>query len=382
MRTTIRDLTNLETPVLLLDRGRLEHNVAEMATRVEALNVALRPHVKTAKCVEVATLQRAAGARGITVSTLREAEEHFAAGFDDILYAVGITPNKLEHVLALRRRGCQLTVILDSTEAADVVVGLGRAHHHHFEVLIEVDVDGHRAGVPPGSPLLVQIGRRLHGGGAKLKGVMTHGGGSYSARGHEELLAFAEQERSRCVAAAEQLREAGLPCPVVSVGSTPSALSFRSAAGITEIRAGVYVFHDLVMAGLGVCRIDEIAISVLTTVIGHQPEKGWVLLDAGWMALSRDRGTAALPVDHGYGLACTESGEVLDDWTVSAVNQEHGILTERHGATRVDLRERFPLGSRLRVLPNHACATAAQFDRYHVLGQDGSLELWPRFGGW
>lgn len=376
------DFRTLQTPAALVDLARVERNIEHMQAVVDNLGVALRPHVKTAKCVEIAARQRAAGARGITVSTLREAEEFFAAGFDDILYAVGITPNKIDPVLALRRRGCQLKVIVDSLEAAGALVEAGETASEPLEVLIEVDVDGHRAGVTCDSPQLVAIAQRLVDGGAVLAGVMTHGGGSYSVRGAAALAAFAEQERSRCVAAAQRLRAAGLPCPIVSVGSTPSALSARDATGVSEIRAGVYVFHDLVMAGLGVCSPDDIALSVLTTVIGHQANKGWVLVDAGWMALSRDRGTASQPIDQGYGLVCRENGEVLPDWTVSAVNQEHGIVTERGGATPADLCKRFPLGSRLRILPNHACATAAQFGQYLLVGPDGSQAVAPRFGGW
>ena len=373
---------DLETPVALLDLRQLERNIHRMQTAVDRLGVRLRPHVKTAKSIPVAARQREAGGHGITVSTLKEADEFFEAGFDDILYAVGIVPNKLPHVLALCRRGCALKLIVDSRAAAQAVVDFGRTHGQRFEVLVEIDVDGQRAGVPPESPELLAIGRLLHEGGAALAGVMTHGGGSYAMRGHEAMVGFAEQERSRCVRAAERLREAGLPCPVVSTGSTPTALSAHSATGVTEVRAGVYVFFDLVMAGLGMCRAQDIALSVLTTVIGHQVEKGWVLVDAGWMALSRDRGTQGQAIDQGYGLVCTEDGQVLDDWTVSAANQEHGIVTSREGAAPADLAARFPVGSRLRVLPNHACATAAQFGQYHVVDPHGALSVWPRFGGW
>jgi D-serine deaminase-like pyridoxal phosphate-dependent protein len=184
------------------------------------------------------------------------------------------------------------------------------------------------------------------------------------------------------VRAAQRLRAAGLPCSIVSVGSTPTALSAAHLQGVTEVRAGVYVFQDLVMAGVGVCTPEDIALSVLGTVIGHQPDKGWVLIDAGWMALSRDRGTQAQPVDRKYGLVCDERGTLLPELIVSAANQEHGIVSRLDGAADTALRERFPLGSRLRVLPNHACATGAQFDRYHLLGEDGSVAVWPRFGGW
>jgi D-serine deaminase-like pyridoxal phosphate-dependent protein len=107
-----------------------------------------------------------------------------------------------------------------------------------------------------------------------------------------------------------------------------------------------------------------------------------VLIDAGWMALSRDRGTQAQPVDRKYGLVCDEHGTLLPELIVSAANQEHGIVSRMDGAADTTLRERFPLGSRLRVLPNHACATAAQFDSYAVLLARGGVESWSRFGGW
>jgi D-serine deaminase-like pyridoxal phosphate-dependent protein len=368
----------LETPVALVDGTKMAANIARMQARMDALGVAFRPHVKTAKCLPIARLQRDAGARGITVSTLKEAEEFFGAGFDDILYAVGLSPNKFDHVQALQQRGCALKVIVDSVEAAQALVDTGRA----FEVLIEVDTDGQRAGVAPDTGLLLQIGRTLHGSAARLAGVMTHAGGSYGLHTPGALAAFAEQERSRCVHAAGRLRAAGLPCPIVSVGSTPTALSAAHLEGVTEVRAGVYVFHDLVMAGIGVCAVQDIALSVLGSVIGHQPDKGWTLIDAGWMALSRDRGTQAQPVDQGYGLVCAEDGTPLPDYIVSAANQEHGTVTRRDGTIDADVRRRFPLGSRLRVLPNHACATAAQFGRYHVLRADGETQDWPRFAGW
>jgi threo-3-hydroxy-D-aspartate ammonia-lyase len=151
---------------------------------------------------------------------------------------------------------------------------------------------------------------------------------------------------------------------------------------VTEVRAGVYVFHDLVMHGVGVCGLDEIALSVLATVIGHRPDKGWVLVDAGWMAMSRDRGMPGQPVDWGYGAVCDLQGRPIEGLVMDGANQEHGILAWRDGNTPADFVERFPLGSRVRVLPNHACATAAQFPRYALVGEGGAVTPWERFYGW
>jgi len=204
--------------------------MARMQQRMNVLGVAFRPHVKTSKCLEVARRQLAFGARGITVSTLKEAEQFFAAGVDDILYAVAIVPNKLDHALRLVRAGLRLTLLVESSAMAAEVARHGRVHGVCCDVLIEVDTDGHRSGIAPASPLLLDVAAALTGG-ARLKGVMTHAGSSYDLRTPEALAAMAEQERSRCVDAAKRLRAAGHACEVVSVGSTPTALSVRPVHG-------------------------------------------------------------------------------------------------------------------------------------------------------
>ncbi len=138
------------------------------------------------------------------------------------------------------------------------------------------------------------------------------------------------------------------------------------------------MFFDLVMAGLGVCTPDDIALSVLASVIGHQRGKGWIITDAGWMALSRDRGTAGQALDCGYGLVCDARARLLDGLRVADVNQEHGIIARRDGGPLPEL----PVGSLLRILPNHACATAAAYDRYHVLRDGAPSAVWKRWNGW
>ncbi|KVS28316.1 DSD1 family PLP-dependent enzyme [Burkholderia cepacia] len=375
------DLQTLNTPAALIDVGRMRHNIGRMQAHLDALGVRFRPHVKTTKCTHVVDAQIAAGAQGVTVSTLKEAEQFFAHGIRDIVYAVGMVPAKLGQALALRRQGCDLKLVTDSLPAAHAIAEFGRAHGERFEVWIEVDVDGHRSGIPPDAGLLIDVGRALVDGGLVLGGVLAHAGSSYEFSTPEALAAIAEQERSRTVRAAERLRAAGLPCPVVSIGSTPTALAARHLDGVTEVRAGVYVMFDLVMHNIGVCDLSDIALSVLTTVIGHQEEKGWAIVDAGWMAMSRDRGTQRQARDFGYGQVCAEHGDVLGDYVMSAANQEHGIVS-RAGAPDSGIAQRFPIGTRLRILPNHACATGAQHPEYQAIGDDGSAQAWPRFYGW
>ncbi len=377
----ISSLSRLSTPCLVLDEAIMARNIARLDDRLSTLGVSGRPHLKTVKSVDAAK-QVMARAKGATVSTLREAEVFAEAGIADILYAVGITPQKLPRVLALRAAGCDLIVLLDSADQAEAVAQASREAGQAIPAVIEIDSDGHRAGLRPGDPAILEIATILASGGAELRGVMTHAGGSYGAQGEAELVAFAERERDAVVAAATALRATGHACPVVSVGSTPTAHFARDLTGVTEVRAGVHVFFDLVMAGIGVCAIEDIALSVLTTVIGHQKERGLILVDAGWMAMSRDRGTAGQTVDQGYGLVCDIEGRVIDDLVAIGANQEHGIIALRSGshAGLPDL----PVGTMLRILPNHACATAAQFDGYEVIpaAGDGALRYWPRFRGW
>lgn len=375
---TTKTILDLTTPALVLDRQRLSANALRMREKVRALGVTLRPHVKTSKSIDVLRILCTESDIPITVSTLAEARYFFEHGITDILYAVGIAPVKLPEVAGFIRAGCRLRIILDTLEAADAVRSFADAEGIEIAVLIEIDSDGHRAGVAPGDPLLIEIGQRL---GESLAGVMTHAGASYDCRNLDEFEAMAEQERALTVQAAGRLRAAGLKSPIVSVGSTPTLHYARSLEGVTEARAGVYAFGDLVQSELGTCAISDIAIFVLASVIGHNRQHGRVLVDAGFLALSRDHCTAEFPVDWGYGAVCDAvTGDLIEDVTVSSTNQEHGIITSRSGDIDFD---HFPVGRRLRILPNHACATAAAYARYYVTdGSDQVSSIWERVNGW
>ncbi|CAM2157046.1 D-threo-3-hydroxyaspartate dehydratase [Pararobbsia alpina] len=375
-------LSDIETPALVLDRVRMDRNIERLRTHLSSLGVALRPHVKTHKSVDVA---RRIGAPGtpITVSTLKEAEYFFEHGWTDMLYAVGIVPTKLPHIERLVRQGARITIVLDNAESATSADAYCRDHALQLPVLIEIDTDGHRSGVKPEDPALIDVAAALTGTedrGAWLAGVMTHAGASYGCRSIAAIEAMAEQERAGAVRAAQRLREAGHAAPVVSVGSTPTAHFAKSLDGVTEVRAGVYVFFDLVMNGIEVCDTSDIALSVLCTVIGHQKEKGWLITDGGWMAMSRDRGTASQPVDQGYGLVCDVEGALLPYLVMVDANQEHGIIRHRTDPAATPM---LPVGTLLRILPNHACATAAQHGAYNVVADGSQVDAtWPRISGW
>ena len=374
------NLLTIDTPSLILEEGKMNANIGRMREKARSLGVTLRPHLKTSKCWEVAKRQLWTPEGPATVSTLKEAEEFALHGVKDMIYAVGMAPQKLERAAALIRQGVDLKLIVDNPVSARYISDFARENQLEIKVLIEIDCDGHRSGLKPEDAEILEVARAIEAP-AKLAGVLTHAGGSYDVDTPEALLARSEQERDGIVAAARMLRQAGFSVDIVSVGSTPTALSDQDLTGVTELRAGVYVFFDLFQAGVGICEVKDIALSLLVTVIGHQKEKGWVITDGGWMALSRDRGTANQKVDQGYGLVCDIEGHVIDGLWVSSANQEHGIISARPGKT-IDLED-FPIGTRLRILPNHACPTGAQHSKYFVV--DGSIEIkdcWSRFSGW
>lgn len=353
----------LSTPCLLLDRARLEANCARMKEIAARHGVRLRPHLKTAKNLDVADLAFD-GERCGAVSTLEEAAYFAARGIGDLVYAVGIAPAKLDAAAQIAGLG----VLTDDVDAARAIA----AHAARFDVWIEIDSGQHRGGVAPDDPALMVIARELHDAArASLRGVLTHAGHSYACRTPEAIAEVAEEERRAAVEAAERIRAAGIPCPEVSVGSTPTAVHARRLDGVTELRAGVYMFGDLFQASIGSCTRDDLALSVLATVIGRRGDCVWI--DAGALALTQDRSL------EGY-------GEVVDlDLSplpglprVDALNQVHGRVAATEGALD---RDRLAVGARVRVLANHACLTAAMFDRYVVLDGVQPVAEWPRLRG-
>lgn len=382
MMTTLADLP---TPVLILDRSRLLANIARMQARAKQLGVSLRPHLKTAKSAMIAEL--AVGRNGpITVSTLAEAEYFAKAGFRDILYAVPMAPQKLDQVGALIRSGIDLKIITDHPAVAQAAAAAGQRLGVTFRVMIKIDCGLGRAGIAPDSDLLLPLAKALSQPGAELAGVLTHAGHSYGAKDAAEIARIAEEERAAVVAAAGRLRAAGFACPIVSVGSTPTALFAKDLTGVTEMRPGNFVFFDLFQAGLGTCGLQDIAVSVLATVVSHHPSRNHVLIDAGGLALSKDTGANRNVPGTGYGRVCRPDGALpLDGMNVHDVHQEHGLLGGPD-VPPVDFAAH-PPGSRLRVLPNHSCMTGAMYDRYYVIDSsrgDGSeiVAEWDRVNGW
>jgi len=313
-------LRDLATPCLVLDRGILARNIRTMAADVAGHGIALRPHMKTAKCIEVARMALDAGAKGITVSTQAEAEYFARTELRDMIYAVGITPEKLDRVAALNATGADVAVITDDPEAARAIA----AHPTPVRALVEVDCGEHRGGMAAADARRLAVADAL---GPCLAGVMTHAGHSYAGRTADEMAAIAEAERAAIVLATERLRGAGHTIGIVSMGSSPTARHSRHLDGVTELRAGVYMFGDLFQAGIHTHGLDDIAVTVLASVIGRRIAEHRILVDAGGLALSKDRSTEAGPVDYGFGLLLAADGTpAYGRATVANAYQEHGVV--------------------------------------------------------
>ncbi len=366
-------LSDLPTPCLVLDRDVLQRNLAGMAATLARHGVGLRPHMKTAKSIEVARLALAGQPGGITVSTLAEAEYFVGHGLFDQIFAVGITPQRLAEVVKLNATGANVMVITDDLAMAAEIAACPTP----VSTLIEVDTGEGRGGVTPDSPMLLHLGRTL---GKCLAGVLTHAGQSYGGRSAAELAGVAEAERAGIVGAATRLREAGHPVRIVSMGSTPTALHAGRLDGVTEVRAGVYMFGDLFQMQLGTGGLEGIALTVLTSIIGRRPAEHRLLVDAGGIALSKDHSTAEARIDYGYGLVLDTAGAPsYGGAVIRRAYQEHGLVILDPSLPFPEL----PVGAKLRVAPNHACMTAAAHDRYYVVdGSETVTAIWTRVNGW
>lgn len=371
----------LQTPILVLDRGRLERNAKRFLDRAAEQGVLLRPHLKTSKSVEVAKIGTGKRMSTVTVSTLKEAEYFAKAGFSDILYAVGITPNKFLSVKRIiESTQADILLITDSPEVAREAAAFAQAVDCPLQFLIELDCGEHRGGVAGDGPALVEIARILHECPAiRFKGVMTHAGHSYATDQHDAVREIAETERRTVVEASDRLAKLGIASEIVSVGSTPTFLFAQSFEGLTEVRCGVYLFFDLAQLSRNVCTLDEIAVSVLATVIGHNRQGRSIVIDAGALALSKDIGANRFLPDAGYGYLCDVTGMTrLGSLAVDIVHQEHGTVPVDDDIWF----ERLPVGSMVRVLPNHVCMTAAAYQSYFVVEGEAIVAEWPRVNGW
>ncbi len=359
-------LDELPTPALLVDRARMEANLAAMSAAIGAAGVALRPHFKTSKCLAVARRQLAHGAIGFTCATPAEVELLQDEGVDDVLWAhQPVGPAKVAFaVRALGRGG--LTIALDSLEAAGPLAEAAASAGVTVPFVLEVDTGLHRAGVDPDRAVATAAALTALPA-LELRGVLTHEG-HLAAHGSDRagLEAAGDLAGRTLVQVAEALRADGHACPLVSVGSTPGATSAPFAAGVTEARPGTYVYFDANQVGLGSAQIEQCAQTVLARVTSAQ-RPGTVIIDAGIKAMSSDTiATAGI-----LGIVCDpESGRPLDGVEFTAGNEEHGYLT---GPGTSGLR----VGDLLRIVPNHACGTTNMWSTLHFVEGTRAVERHP-----
>jgi D-serine deaminase-like pyridoxal phosphate-dependent protein len=356
------DIHGLPTPALLLDLDVLDANIARMAGRAADLGVFLRPHIKTHKCIEIGERQREHGAQGIAVSTIPEARAFAAHGFDDVTWAYPVQIGRIDEARALADRiTFRLTV-----DTCDAVAALDRAGIP-FHVWLKVDCGYHRAGVDPTAPYAIEVAQAIHESAIlTFDGLLTHAGHAYKGPSLTEARAAAIEERDVSVAFADRLRSLGIEVPTLSVGSTPGMVAVDHLDGVSEARPGNYVFHDHTQVLLGSCSTADCALTVLASVISAQPGAGHCVTDAGALALSKDTG-------RGTG-ARLSMGEIFDDYAAGTLRQDARLisLSQEHGIASASIT----VGSRLRILPNHACLTAPCFDKYHVVQGERVVDAW------
>ena len=370
----------LPTPALLIDKTILEKNLFSMQKKANALGVRLRPHIKTHKCLEIAKRQVELGARGITVSTFYEAEQFAAAGYGDITWAFPIPPVYATKVVAFPE-SISLGVVVDSKEAKGHLDKVCRTAGRKLRVWLKVDCGYHRAGVDPEAEGSLTLARSLADSKVlTFAGILSHSGHAYNARNREEIRPAAEQERDVMVAFAEKLRAHGVKVPSVSIGSTPALSVIEDLKGINEVRPGNYAFYDYTQATIGSCTVADCAVTVLASVISHQPGASHFVTDAGALALSKDRG--ATQVNEGQGL-----GALFEDYEkkklalhieLSSLSQEHGKVTASDPSI---IKDKYAIGERVRILEHHSCLAAANFDKYSVVDGEEVVDQWKILRG-
>lgn len=354
---------DLETPCLLVEQSRLERNLSRMAEHARTCSVDLRPHWKTHKSPDLARRQCELGAVGGTVAKGSEADVFLRAGFEDLVIATPVVdPRRIAHLLT-SRGGARLAVLVESEEGRARWSRAAATCDRPVEVLLEVDVGMGRTGVAPGAAALPLARAISESPGLELRGVLTHAGHGYSASSAEELETIGRAEGELLVDTARELRAAGLACPVVSVGSTPTVALSSKVPGVTEVRPGNYVFLDGIQVDLGVATPDDCALTVLATVLAR-PAPDRVVLDCGSKTLSSDAGRA--------GAAQTGLGRFQDrpELRIARLSEEHAIVPVPASAP-------YQVGDRVRVLPNHACATVNLHERLVIVDGSRVVQEWP-----
>jgi D-serine deaminase-like pyridoxal phosphate-dependent protein len=351
---------DLDTPVPLVEVGRLERNLARMAGRIAATGVGHLPHTKTHKTREIAERQLAHGASGLTVAKLGEAEAMVDAGFDDLLIAYPLVGEaKMRRLAALLDRA-RIRFTVESADgaraASDALAAAGRT----CGVLIEVEAGSGRTGVAT-IPDVVELAGLVDSLPAlALDGVMAFGAGY--VEGEDAQRRTGHAEGGVAASAAEAIAAAGLgPVPIVTAGSTPTSPYVAEVPGVTHVRAGNYVYHDLMQVHLGVATLDDCALTILATVVSHPGSRRYVV-DAGLKTLAGE--------NYGWGTY----GRILEqpDVVISWAAEEHGVIDLADGVPDPGWR----IGERVRIVPDHACGVSNMHDEVIAVDGETVVDTW------
>jgi D-serine deaminase-like pyridoxal phosphate-dependent protein len=370
----------LPTPALLIDLDILENNLAAMQNKANRLGVSLRPHIKTHKSLEIGKRQRELGAKGITVSTFYEATAFAKAGFDDITWAFPFPPVYASRFADIPE-STTLRLVIDSKEAKGHLDKLARTLNRNVHVWIKIDCGYHRAGIDPNSPEAESLVKSLcESKVLAFDGILSHSGHSYFARRREEIIPFANEERDTMRAFAGRMRAKGYEIPSISIGSTPAVAVAEDLKGISEIRPGNYAFYDYTQAMIGSCSTGDCALTVLASVISHQPGSAHFVTDAGALALSKDAGPTHVKNQMGMGIIFEdyERKRLAAHLQLTTLSQEHGKVTADAGRL---IEGSYAVGERVRILEHHSCLTAANFDRYYVVKEEEVVDEWKIWRG-
>ena len=361
-----------------MDIGRVRNNAERISDIASRNGSRLRPHIKTHKCIEVAKIQTSGHNGAITVSTLAEARDFSANGFTDITYAVPIEQGKFAAAIEILRSGVRLNLLTDDAGTAKLPDEAAGRAGVRFDVFTKIDCGTHRVGVEPHTAEAVEIPRTITDAkNLDFAGILTHAGHSYDVKTVDEIKTIARHERDIMVELATRLREMSIEVPTVSIGSTPTINHIDHLDGIDEVRPGNYIFFDNYQATLGSCRFDDCALTVLAAVVHRDASRRKIVIDAGGIAMSKDRGPVHLDSQCGYGrvldLDGVETGLRLD-----SLSQEHGVMHAPDDAAF----NRFKIGDRVRILANHSCMTAAQHSHYNVIENGEIVDRWKIHTGW
>ncbi len=373
-------INDLKTPALLLDVEILEKNLQEMQSKANRLGVNLRPHIKTHKCIQIAKRQIELGAKGITVSTFYEAQKFAEAGFKDITWAFPAPECYLEDAVRLSEK-ITLRILLDNLHTFEKVEIKCKELNQNIHVWLEIDCGQHRSGVDPKSKYAEDLLRKLIDSKYLIfDGILTHAGHSYSAANKEEIYKIADDEKSVMLEFTERMRDKGISIPAISIGSTPTMAVAENLYGITEIRPGNYVFYDFSQVLLGSCKTENCTLTVLSSVISHQPGANHFIIDGGALTFSKDAGPRQIGNYSEYGM-------IFDDYSEKMLNNFLKIqtLTQEHGKVLKLNQEpdklKYEIGTKLRILENHSCLTAVLFDKYYLVQKNNVVGEWEILRG-